>query len=100
MTPERYNRLRGPGLSVVVMDIVRDAHAKGEELSTRQLTRRVALAAGLTGNDHFTPLYRRVRIVVRDLADAAMLTTTTSFHKVHRVNVTLITLPCSGSTAK
>lgn len=94
-TPEQYNRTRGPALAVLVLDAIREHH---EPLSTRALAKRLAAANGQANAQQFSALYYRVRIVVRSLADAGLITTRTQFDPRNRVNVTLITLaPCSAS---
>lgn len=102
LSTEQYNRLRGPGLTVLVIDKVRQMHQHGAQLSTRQLARTLAADAQLKGPEQFAQLYQRVRIVVRGLADAGMVQLHTTYHSTYRVNLTLITpaTPCSASTAK
>ena len=94
-TPEQYNRTRGPALAVLVLDAVRQ---QPDPISTRALAKRLAAANGQSDPQHFSALYYRVRIVVRSLADAGLITTRTQFDPRNRVNVTLITLAaCSAS---
>jgi hypothetical protein len=101
LSAQQYNRLRGPALTVLIIDKVRHHTAQGQELSTRQLAKQLASEAQLNQPEHFNALYYRVKVAVRSLADAGLITTTSTFHPAHRVNITLITLsPCSASTAK
>lgn len=99
LSAEQFNRLRGPALTVLIMDKVRHYHEQGAPLSTRQLARKLASNAQLTTPHQFNSLYHRVRVVVRNLADAGLVVTTTTWNEHYRVNNTLITLPpCSAST--
>lgn len=101
LSTQQYNRLRGPGLTVLVIDKVRHMHQHGAQLSTRQLARTLAADAQVHGTDQFAGLYQRVRIVVRGLADAGLVHLQTTYDHKFRVNLTLITpTPCSASTAK
>lgn len=98
LTPDQYNRTRGPALIIVVMDTIRTADEQKEQLNTRQLVKRLAAANGLTSPEHFSSLYYRVRTIVRSLADAGLIHTRVEFDKKHQVNTTIITLtPCSAS---
>jgi hypothetical protein len=101
LSTEQYNRLRGPALTVLIMDKVRHYHTTGHQVTTRQLALQLAREAQLDHRTQFGALYSRVRIQVRTLADAGLITTTTSYHPKSRVNLTTITLSlCSASTAK
>lgn len=100
LSAQQYNRLRGPALTVLIMDKVRHHSMEGQELNTRKLTMQLAREAQVQDRHLLNALYHRVRVVVRNLADAGLITTTRTFHRTNGVNVTIITLPCSASTAK
>lgn len=93
MKAEQYNRLRGQALTILIMDTVRQCQAAGEEISTRQLAKRIAKQQHLHGKAQVEQLYNRVRTTVRNLSDAGMLQLNTTFHRTYRVNVTIITIP-------
>ena len=101
-TPQQYNRTRGPALSVLVMETLREAHSTGnDKLSTRSLAKRLAAANGQHTPQQISSLYYRVRIVVRNLAEAGLINTESTYDKRYQVNVTLISIstptpqPCS-----
>jgi hypothetical protein len=89
---KEYNSLRGPALNVLVMDLVREHHSTGTQVSTRQVAMQLGRSRHLN-KDQLSTLYDRVRVVVRNLADAGLVQLKHDYHKVNRVNVVYISIP-------
>jgi hypothetical protein len=91
-TAQDYNSLRGPGLTVLVMDVVRLHHGTNTKVSTRQVAMQMGRSKQLT-KDQLSTLYKRVRTVVRSLADAGLVHLTKDYDRQKCVNVTYISIP-------
>jgi len=73
MKPEDYNRLRGQSLTIMVMDIVREKHAAGEEVSAWGITKLTAERYQLTITQR-KQLRERIYDLVRSLEASGLIT--------------------------
>lgn len=100
LSAEAYNRLRGPGLTIRVMDIIREHHANGTPLTGRQIARQLSAFNSLD-KEQFGKLYIRIRGIIKGFEDAGLINIQPGYDKVTKVRLIHITLttptpsPCS-----
>jgi hypothetical protein len=92
MTAEQYNRLRGPVLSYLVMELVKASQVAKEEINVRQVWKRY-IAQEAVPDGLQERLYYRILYTLRALQAGNVVKLTSQFHQTKRVNVILITLP-------